>query len=106
MRWIALEDYTQIDEYLKSQLSFIVFKHSTRCSISSMAKSRLEKNFDFIDIPLLYLDILSYRSISDKLAQIFSVVHQSPQILFIKQGICYYHESHNGINIKYIKSLL
>jgi bacillithiol system protein YtxJ len=106
MTWIPLEDFVQIDEYLKSKVSFIVFKHSTRCSISSMAMQRFEKNFDIQSIPVLYLDILSFRSISDKLAQRFHVLHQSPQLLFIKDEICLYHASHNGINLQDIKAVL
>ena len=106
MNWIALEDFVQIEEYHNSQISFIVFKHSTRCSISSMAMRRFEENFDIHGIPVLYLDLLSYRSISDQLARMYGVLHQSPQVLFIKNGNCLYHSSHNGINLQDIKELL
>lgn len=106
MNWISLEDFVQIEEYFNSQVPFIVFKHSTRCSISSMVMRRFEKKYDIHGVPLLYLDLLSYPSISDKLAQMFGVVHQSPQVLFIKNGICLYHASHNGINLQDIKDIL
>ena len=106
MNWVALENFSQIEEYINSTDSFIVFKHSTRCSISSMVMRRFEKNYNIHGIPVLYLDLLSYRSISDQLGQMFGVVHQSPQLLFIKNGSCIYHASHNGINLQDIKDLL
>ncbi len=106
MNWIALKDYSQISEALERSEPFLVFKHSTRCSISSMAKSRLERNFDLDDVQAFYLDLITYRSISDQLVLDFNVVHQSPQLLFIQKGNCTYHASHNSIDLEAIKAKL
>ena len=106
MNWIALEDYTQIQKALFATEPFLVFKHSTRCSISSMAKSRFERNFDLNDLQVFYLDLISYRSISDQLAVDFNVEHQSPQLLFVQKGDCTYHASHNAIDPEAIKAKL
>lgn len=104
MNWIALTDYTQIQEALNNSEPFLVFKHSTRCPISSMAKTRFEREYDIEEIPTYYLDLISYREISNKLAEDFSVEHQSPQVLFIQSGKCTYHASHNAIDVDAIKS--
>jgi bacillithiol system protein YtxJ len=77
----------------------IIFKHSTRCSISTMAKSRLERSQAPENAEFNYLDLIAYRNVSNKIADDFSVEHASPQILIIKNGECVYDESHNAIDM-------
>ena len=106
MNWIALTDYSQIQKALGNSEPFLVFKHSTRCSISGMAKSRFERTYDIQGVMAFYLDLITYRSISNQLVADFSIQHQSPQLLFIQEGICTYNASHNSINIDEIKEML
>ena len=104
MNWIALTDEAQLDtivEESKSQ-TVVIFKHSTRCHISSMAKARLDREEQPGDIKFYYLDLIAYRPISNKVAEMFSVHHESPQVILIKNGECTYEESHNGINMEEI----
>ncbi len=77
----------------------IIFKHSTRCSISTMAKGRLERAEPPYGISFNFLDLIAHRNISNKIANDFDVEHASPQILIIKNGECIYDESHNAINM-------
>lgn len=77
----------------------LIFKHSTRCSISSMAKARLERGTAPDSVDFYYLDLIAYRPVSQKVASSFGVDHESPQILLIKDGRCVYHESHSGISM-------
>lgn len=104
MHWLKLTEISQL-KYIKdlSQEQHInavlLFKHSTRCSISSMALNRLETKWaDDEQIHTYYLDLLNHRDISNEIANMFSIEHASPQVLLIKNGICIYHNSHNGIN--------
>ena len=106
MNWIALEDYTQIQKALFHTEPFLVFKHSIRCSISSMVKHRFERAFDCNNVQLYFLDLIKYRSISNRLAVDFNVEHESPQILLIKNGNCIYHASHNAIDADVIKNII
>ncbi|MBL0146225.1 MAG: bacillithiol system redox-active protein YtxJ [Chitinophagaceae bacterium] len=102
MNWINLvreDQLTQIIELSATQPQ-IIFKHSTRCSISDVAKNRLEKSTVPQGIDFYYLDLLNYRNISNKIAEVFSVYHESPQILLIKNGQCVYDESHGGIRME------
>jgi len=97
--WIPLEkieNLTQIVEQSKKRPQAI-FKHSTRCSISSMAKGRLERSGKSDNFDLYYLDLIKYRDISNAIAERLDVSHESPQIILIKDGKCVYNESHNGI---------
>lgn len=98
MNWINLETETELINLV--QKSFVkpqvVFKHSTRCSISIVAKNRLDKNnTDKADF--YYLDLLNNRNLSNAIAEKFSIYHESPQVLVIKNGDCIYDESHSSI---------
>jgi hypothetical protein len=99
MNWIPLESKPQLDEILRNskENTQMIFKHSTRCSISLMAKDRLDRSVFPENITCYYLDLLAHRELSNLIADTFSVHHESPQILLIKNGICIYHESHGGI---------
>jgi bacillithiol system protein YtxJ len=101
MNWIALTTEEQLDvlKELSKQKPQLIFKHSTRCAISSIAKSRLERTSPPDSIDCYYLDLIRYRQLSAKIAEEFSVFHESPQVLLIKNGECVYDESHNGIQM-------
>ncbi len=102
MNWIYLTDEDQLQAIKTNSLTKpqVIFKHSTRCSISSMAKSRLERSAQPEEIDFHFLDLIRYRSISNKIVEEFKVYHESPQILLIKNGECIYDESHSGIDMK------
>jgi bacillithiol system protein YtxJ len=104
MNWILLTDEHQLAEIKKhsTYTPQVIFKHSTRCSISSMAKNRIERSRAPEDIPFYILDLIKFRSISNKIAQEFHVHHESPQVLIIVNGECVYHESHSGIDMEAI----
>ena len=101
MHWIHLTDEEQLKQIIsKSQIRpQVIFKHSTRCSISSVALQRLQKVSQPSNIDFYFLDLLSYRGLSNKIAQAFDVPHESPQVLLIKEGQCVYEESHMGISM-------
>lgn len=104
MLWHKLTDISQLQDILnlskESHINAVLlFKHSTRCSISSMALSRLESKWiDDEKIPAYYLDLLNHRDISNEIENLFSVEHASPQVLLIKNESCIYHNSHSGIS--------
>ncbi|KIC90230.1 bacillithiol system redox-active protein YtxJ [Flavihumibacter sp. ZG627] len=101
MDWKELSSSAQLAELHKKSFErpLVIFKHSTRCSISSMAKSRLERSNSPEEIDFYYLDLIRYRPLSDQIAKDFDVWHESPQILIIENGACIYDESHTGINM-------
>jgi bacillithiol system protein YtxJ len=107
MLWRELADINQLQAIINTSqeqsaqgLTVLIFKHSTRCSISSMALNRLESKWiDDEKIQTWYLDLLAHRDISNEIASVFQVEHASPQVLLIKHGKCFYHSSHNGISV-------
>jgi bacillithiol system protein YtxJ len=101
MNWIELNNAQQLADIkeLSKARPQVIFKHSTRCSISTMAKSRLERNEQPQTSDFYFLDLIRYRSLSNQVAEDFAVTHQSPQILLIKNTECVYEESHSGIQM-------
>ncbi|MGN6438845.1 MAG: bacillithiol system redox-active protein YtxJ [Agriterribacter sp.] len=75
----------------------LVYKHSTRCSISSVVKSRLERAGAPADIDFHYFDLLANRWLSNKITEDTGVVHESPQVILIRNGKSIYNESHSAI---------
>jgi len=98
-------DSPAILEEIKEQSKIhkiLIFKHSTRCGVSSMALSRLERQWQSTSAekPQRYfLDLLQYRNLSDEIAFTFKVRHQSPQALLIQDGKCVFHASHSMIDL-------
>ncbi len=108
MNWIPLTTEAQLDEIvqLSNTKPTLIFKHSTRCSISTTALSRLERAWDAEESPAYYLDLITYRPISGAIAEKFAVEHQSPQVLVINQGKCTYSATHWDIAMDEIKPYL
>jgi len=102
MNWTALDSPQQLNEIKSNQGYSLIFKHSTRCSISMMAKRRFEMDWDALpaDLPVYFLDLIKYREISNQIAQEFQVHHESPQMLLIKDGECILDQSHGGISVE------
>jgi bacillithiol system protein YtxJ len=84
----------------------LIFKHSTRCSISTMAKDRLERKWNSESIDPWYLDLLNYRGISNMIETRFGIRHESPQVLLFENGDLIYHASHNSISAQNIVQAL
>jgi bacillithiol system protein YtxJ len=99
--WRQLTDLGQLNEIidLSTEKPVLIFKHSTRCSISRMVLKQFENEFDLQDkvIPY-YLDLLEFRNVSNEIANRFGVTHQSPQIILVKDGKAVYNDSHEGID--------
>ena len=95
---ISLEEINTIKEISINQ-SILIFKHSTRCGISRMVIKQFESLFNEENkqLKVYYLDLLNYREVSSKVSEVFQVIHQSPQLLVIKNGISVYNESHYEI---------
>ncbi|WP_317039298.1 bacillithiol system redox-active protein YtxJ [Tenacibaculum sp. MAR_2009_124] len=101
VNWIPLTSVEQLNEIekLSEKEPIAIFKHSTRCGISSMVIKRFENSFDesLKNLKVYYLDLLNYRDISNEVGYKFQVHHQSPQLLIIKNKEAVAHASHYEI---------
>jgi len=103
MKWTELKTESQLEQIQEESKtkSILIFKHSSRCSISKMALDRLERKWnaeETLNIKPYFLDLLSFREASASVARQFDVGHESPQILIIENGQSIYDRSHFDID--------
>jgi bacillithiol system protein YtxJ len=110
MNWIFLQTLSQLDSIIQRsyEIPCLIFKHSTRCSISSLAKYRLESDWQQSGVyaEAYFLDLLAFRDVSNAIAENFTVYHESPQILLIHNGECVLDASHLDISVEEVKEVL
>ncbi len=103
MKWFTISSVNDIETIIDRSrvVPCLILKHSTRCPISTMAKSRVEMTWDFEDdkIEAYYLDLIAHRDVSNLIADEFGVPHESPQALVIIDGKCTYSASHLNIRV-------
>ncbi|MCA0234324.1 MAG: bacillithiol system redox-active protein YtxJ [Bacteroidetes bacterium] len=108
MNWNRLTDVAQLEEIKEEsrQYPVLLFKHSTRCSISATTLRRLERDWNEQEVGNLkpyYLDLIAYRPISNKIAEEFDVWHESPQAILIRNGESVFDASHYDVTFDAIK---
>ncbi|MDG2432457.1 bacillithiol system redox-active protein YtxJ [Flavobacterium sp.] len=107
MDWEPLNHISQLDEIVaaSNEKPVAIFKHSTRCSISRMALKQFENEFDFTEkVTPYFLDLITFRDVSNDIASRFGVQHQSPQLILIKDGKAIYDASHSDIDAGTLKT--
>lgn len=107
--WIHITSEEQLVEAFQQAINkpALFFKHSTRCSISSMALSKFEQNAEQLNeiCELYFIDLLEFRQVSNKLEEISNVMHQSPQVIVVKNNEVIYSATHSSIDVKEIAEL-
>jgi len=110
MNWIELNSEIALNEAIEKShqnKGIVIFKHSTRCSISSVAKTRLSLTWNMgEELPIYHLDLIKHRDLSNLIAEKFNIFHESPQLLLIKSAECTYNTSHLSISFKNLKDNL
>ncbi|KUJ60922.1 general stress protein [Flavobacteriaceae bacterium CRH] len=107
INWTELTDKLQLQEIeaISNEKPVVIFKHSTRCSISKMALKQFEREYDLNDtVDAYFLDLIAHRDISNEIANKFNVYHESPQLILIKNGKAVYDVSHSDIDAEALKS--
>jgi len=110
INWNQLNDLKVIDEAiaLSYEKPVILFKHSTRCSISRFALKQFEKDYNFSAEQLepFFLDLLNHRNISNEIAERFQVTHQSPQLIVVKDGAAIFSSTHSDIEAEILNKFV
>jgi bacillithiol system protein YtxJ len=108
--WHVLSEIKQLDEIVEQSKTtpVAIFKHSTTCGISKMALRNFERNYSLTDgqMKLYYLDLKAYRNVSDEVGYKFQVIHQSPQLIVVKNGVAISHASHHSIQAGELKNFI
>lgn len=108
--WNVLDELSQLQSIRESSFRqpVVLFKHSVRCGISAMAKHHLESNWPLLSgyLEFYFLDLIRYRSVSDRVAEEFGVRHQSPQVIILRDGQVVFHTSHHKIQAQTLRLAL
>lgn len=101
MNWIEIISETQLSEIQSNKEPSVIFKHSTRCPVSKMAKNNFITESILMpeNIKVYYLDLIKHRALSNEIAQKWKVRHESPQVLLIQNNECQFDASHNHIRV-------
>jgi bacillithiol system protein YtxJ len=108
MKWVKLNDSRQLEQIREQSAhkTILIFKHSTRCSVSRTSLDRLERNWndeEMKNVEPYFLDLISFRDISNQIASRFGVEHESPQLMLIKNNTVIYDCSHFEIDYQSLK---
>lgn len=109
VNWLYLTNVNDLDALISesNEKPILIFKHSTRCSISRMVLKQFEREFDNEEhITPYFLDLLNHRDVSNEIADRFNVYHQSPQLLVIKEGKSIFDASHESIDASDLKQFV
>ena len=112
MNWKPLTSLDQLDTIRQesNEKPVLIFKHSTTCNISAMVLNRLERNWDVQDmephVDAYFLDLKTYRQVSNEIAERFDVEHESPQVLIIRHGESVFDRSHAEITYQEIRDAI
>lgn len=110
IHWNYLESLEDLEaaEAVSAEKTVVLFKHSTRCSISRFVLKQFENTFDqpAENIELYFLDLIEYRSVSNEIATRYGVMHQSPQMIVLKDKNSVYDASHEGIDSRSLKQFV
>ena len=108
--WKTLTSINDLEDAiaLSEHQTVVLFKHSTRCPVSTMAKRELEGNFSLPEEKAVfyYLDLIAHRDVSNAIAQNIGVHHESPQIIVLKDRKATYSASHSGIKGKALEDAI
>ena len=108
--WNKLSSLDQLDLIIEESLNkpIAIFKYSTRCGTSRMVLRQFEKNYSIDDdkIKLYFLDLIAFRNVSNEVTIRFQVLHHSPQLIVIKNGLTVHHSSHYSIDAEILERLV
>ena len=110
-KWEELTSIQQLEKIIDESENkmILLFKYSTRCSTSRLMFDRLQRSWEQDEMATVVpyvLDLITYREISNAIAEYFQIEHQSPQVILINRKKAIYDGSHFEIEYQSIKKLV
>ena len=100
----------QLDALLETsrQRPIAIFKHSGVCGTSAQAYDELEAFLQDggSDADVYVVDVLANRQLSQAITARFSVRHESPQVLVVRNGEVRWHGSHFRVTAENVRKAL
>lgn len=94
---VRVDSQDMLDEVL-AQPDAILYKHSSRCWLSLIARRQVERfASERAGPPVYQLDVVENRALSNRLATVLGVPHQSPQAIRLRDGRAVWSASHAAV---------
>lgn len=94
-RWQSPEEF---EAFLATGGDGFIFKHSTRCSISTFADAEVQSFASaHPEVPIYLVLVVESRDTSRAVADGLAVTHASPQAILVRGGKSVWDASHNGV---------
>lgn len=85
----------------------LIFKHSVRCPVSLDAYNEVQRfALAHPDVEVYLLDVVRDRALSRRLAERTGVVHQSPQVILLRDGTIGWSGSHYAVTARELSAQL
>lgn len=98
MNMTKLETIEDLQALLEKNESYVLFKHSTTCPISQGAYTEFQAYCsEEREVAAYYLYVQEARDVSNRVAEQYSIKHESLQVLYIKDGMVVWNASHWNI---------
>jgi len=109
--WREITSIEEWDKVMSDSASrqVIVLKHSTRCPVSASALEEYEAYLadkPNPDTDYYLVKVIESRPVSNKIAEDLGVVHQSPQMILVKDGKAVWNTSHWSVTKKHMAAVL
>ncbi len=103
-QFIELNTIDQLEELFEvsSRKPIVLFKHSTTCPISA----NVFEDVANLDSTIFLITVQTARNISNKVAEMTGIKHESPQAIVIKDGKAVYNAAHYDVTHSDIASVL
>ena len=80
----------------------VLFLHDYACPISSRAYQQMSR----LDAVVNLIDVAKFKDLTVNIAERTSVVHESPQVIILQNGISKWDTAHFGITERRVKNAL
>jgi bacillithiol system protein YtxJ len=93
-----LRDTRILEEVLTAPVA-VLYKHSTRCGVSSGSLIEMRQFAErHSDVPVYIIDVVADRNIARRCADATGVRHESPQVILLVAGHAVWDTSHFSVS--------
>ncbi len=86
----------------------VIYKHSYNCATCIFSKMKVEDVMKSVieDADFFFVDVIKNRPVSNQVAELTGIKHESPQVVVIRNGVVAWSASHGSITQKGLLSAL
>ena len=102
--FIAIENKVALDRFLAEANGSpaVIFKHSNTCGVSSRAYREMTSFPGAVGL----VTVQEARDVSDEIARLTGVAHETPQVLILRNNEVVFNASHFQVNAEAVQEAL